>query len=70
MTTKWDVIDLHRKHKRWTSSDIAQALGCGAAYVRATARRAGLTLPVKYPARQRAAVLNARRRREAMAAAA
>lgn len=45
MTTKHDVIAAHHDHPEWNSTDIAGHLGCCSAYVRATARRNGLTLP-------------------------
>ena len=45
MATKHDVIRLHRGNPDWTSVDIAAALGCLPAYVRATAKRNGLSLP-------------------------
>lgn len=46
MATKRQVIELHRKHPDWTDRQIAEAIPgeCSAAYVRATARRNGLTL--------------------------
>ena len=42
-----EVIDLHKQHPDWDSNQIAAALGCLASYVRTTARRQGLTLPVR-----------------------
>lgn len=46
MTTKHEVINMHRRNPTWTGADIAQALGCSSAYVRATARRNGIALTV------------------------
>lgn len=46
MATKQQVCDLHKKHPTWTALDIADVLGCGVGYVRATATRCSLTLPV------------------------
>lgn len=50
MTTKDDVVRLHREHPDWCAAEIAAALGCESAYVRATARRNNLDLP-KTPGR-------------------
>lgn len=46
MTTKHDVLRVHTENPTWTSTEIAAALGCHSAYVRATAQRNGLSLPV------------------------
>lgn len=45
--TAQQVIDLHRQHPDWTSLELAKALGCLSGYVRATAQRQGLSLPVR-----------------------
>lgn len=45
MATKSQVIDLHAANPTWTARDIADALGCLSAYVRATAQRNGLRSP-------------------------
>jgi hypothetical protein len=45
LVTKNDVIRLHREHPDWCAAEIAAALGCDSAYVRATARRNKLFLP-------------------------
>ena len=44
MTTKEDVCALHEQNPSWTSTELAKALGCSSAYVRATAGRNGLIL--------------------------
>jgi hypothetical protein len=44
MTTKHDVIRVHREHPEWTARQIADDLDCSREYVSATARRNGLTL--------------------------
>ena len=45
MTTKHDVINLHRQNPTWTVRQLADELGCNPAYVRATASRCSLTIP-------------------------
>lgn len=45
MTTKHEVIAVHRAHPDWSAGDIAAHLGCMHEYVRATARRNGFSLP-------------------------
>lgn len=45
MANKRQVIDLHLAHPDWSARKIADELRTGDAYVRATARRYGLTLP-------------------------
>lgn len=45
MTTKHEVIAVHRANPTWSPGDIAHHLGCISAYVRATARRNKLNLP-------------------------
>lgn len=45
MTTKHDVIRLHRRDPALTSVEIAELLGCSPEYVRATFKRNGLVLP-------------------------
>jgi hypothetical protein len=45
MAMKDDVIRLHREHPDWCAAEIAAALGCESAYVRATAKRNELVLP-------------------------
>ena len=45
MVTNTQVLKLHREHPEWTAPDIAAAIGSGAAYVRATARRKQISLP-------------------------
>lgn len=52
MATKQQVIAAHRAHPEWNSCEIARALGCHSAYVRATAYRNGLVL-AKGPSRPR-----------------
>lgn len=47
MTTKGEVLDLHRAHPDWTSGAIAEHLGCDAAYVRSTFYRNGISIPRK-----------------------
>jgi hypothetical protein len=42
MTNQSQVVALHRKHPKWSASDIAKRLGCLPAYVRATGKRRGL----------------------------
>lgn len=49
MATQRQVIDLHCAHPAWSANDIAQALGCSAGYVRATAQRLNITLPRATP---------------------
>ena len=46
MVTKHDVIREHKAHPDWCSADIARHLGCISGYVRATAQRNGLKLPI------------------------
>ena len=48
MTTKRDVIRVHHEHPEWGSSEIARELGCCSGYVRATARRYAIALPVRW----------------------
>jgi len=43
MTTKHEVIALHRRFPDWSSTQIAERLGCSSAYVRATFYRNDLT---------------------------
>lgn len=45
MTTKHEVIALHREHPDWTGGKIAAHLGCLPEYVSATLRRNGMKLP-------------------------
>ncbi len=45
MTTKHEVIAVHRDHPEWTSGRIAGHLHCTPEYVSATFRRNGLKLP-------------------------
>lgn len=45
MTTKHDVISMHKKAPEMTSGEIAKALGCLPSYVIATFHRNGLKLP-------------------------
>lgn len=45
MTTKQQVIDVHRAHRDWGAMQIAEHLGCCGGYVRATARRNRIRLP-------------------------
>lgn len=49
MTTKHEVIALHKEHPDWTSGQIAWRLGCMAEYVSVTFRRNGLKLPNSRP---------------------
>lgn len=44
MTTWRDVDRIRNEHPDWTSVEIAAALGCESAYVRATAQRRGWEL--------------------------
>lgn len=44
MPTKHDVIAIHRQHPDWSSGQIAAALDCDSAYVRATFYRNNLKL--------------------------
>lgn len=46
-----DVVRIHKQNPRWSALEIAAELNCHPGYVRATARRRGLTLPssVKVP---------------------
>jgi hypothetical protein len=44
MTTKREVIETHQQHPTWSSTMIAQHLGCMPEYVRATFMRNGLKL--------------------------
>jgi len=44
MASKQQVIDAHSSHPDWSADEIARELKCGAAYVRATARRNRLKL--------------------------
>lgn len=48
MATKDDVIRLHRKHPDWTPQEIAEHLECMPEYVRATAKRQSLSLPLGF----------------------
>lgn len=45
MTTKHEVLALHREHPDWTGPQIAEKLDCTPEYVTATFRRNGLKLP-------------------------
>jgi hypothetical protein len=45
MTTKYQVMLLHRNHPDWSASRIARELGCHSAYVRSTAARNNLKIP-------------------------
>lgn len=45
MTTKHDVIRVHREHPEWAAHQIAAHLGCLSGYVRKVAAREGLDLP-------------------------
>lgn len=45
MTTKHEVIAIHKAHPDWTCGRIAAHLGCLPEYVSATFRRNGLSLP-------------------------
>lgn len=47
MTTKVDVIRVHQEHPHWDAHQIAEYLGCGPAYVRATAYRNNLPIKCK-----------------------
>lgn len=47
MTNKHDIIRVHRQHPTWCANEIAAHLGCMAAYVRATARRDHLPIPLQ-----------------------
>jgi len=47
MTTWRDVERVHRAHPKWNASEIAAELGCGSAYVRATANRRKWDIPRK-----------------------
>lgn len=44
MTTNKEVVATHEAHPTWTSAQIAEHLGCGRAYVSATAQRQGIAL--------------------------
>lgn len=44
MANKQQVLDLHSNEPKLTSGQIANRLGCGAEYVRATLRRNGRKL--------------------------
>lgn len=44
MATKDQVIELHRANPDMNSVDLARLLNCAPGYIRATARREGLTL--------------------------
>ncbi len=44
MTTKHEVISLHKQHPEWPSVQIARELDCCDSYVRATFKRNGLKL--------------------------
>lgn len=54
MTTKDEVIALHRRNPTWTAREIADALGCVPAYVRSTASRNGFKLPKHEEPREKA----------------
>ena len=64
MATKDQVINLHRRERHLNASDIAERLGCLPEYVRATARRNNLVLPVRYEACRRAALNRSRQGRQ------
>ena len=49
MANRHDVARLHRQHPEWTAPEMAAALRCTQEYVRATARRRGLTLAKTRP---------------------
>lgn len=51
MATKHQVIQLHREHPDWGSTEIAARLGCMPEYVRSTARRQKIKLPSALSAR-------------------
>ena len=68
MATKHQVIDLHQKHPQWNSVQIAKALNCDSAYVRATFQRNGLALHREKTQRER--IIEAERDRCAKAATA
>lgn len=44
MTTWRDVERVHRANPKWSFEEIARELGCGSAYVRATAARRKLPI--------------------------
>lgn len=46
MTTKDEVLAMHRRNPKWCAPEIARALRCTSAYVRKTARRNAITLPI------------------------
>lgn len=47
MTNKTEVFTAHQEHPEWHAGAIARHLGCDSGYVRATAKRIGITLPRK-----------------------
>lgn len=47
MTNKHDIARAHREHPLWCANEIAAHLGCTSAYVRATARRNYLPIPLQ-----------------------
>lgn len=59
MTTWQMVHKVHREHPDWNSALIAERLGCGAAYVRATANRRGWRLGKKRKQRKATTVVTA-----------
>lgn len=48
MASKQQFLDAHRANPSFTATQLAALLGCRTAYVRATARRNGITLPGAY----------------------
>lgn len=54
MANKQQVIDLHTRNPTWTAREIADALDCHPAYVRATAARYKFKLPKHEEAREKA----------------
>lgn len=47
MTNKHDITRTHRENPLWCANEIAAHLGCTSAYVRATARRYHLPIPLQ-----------------------
>lgn len=52
MATNTEIIELHMRYPHWTANDIAAALDCDSGYVRATAKRKSLVLPLERQAMQ------------------